>query len=90
MIKSLKDKKNKFCDCFSYFKVVLNTWNIFFGAKSLISTKCMEKYMERATMNLWPPGRKGSVGCEATLVVFFSADVRRTAIKTDGSVDGGE
>lgn len=50
----------------------------------------MEKYMERATVNLWPPGRNGSVGCEATLVAFFSADVRRTAIKTDGSVDGGE
>lgn len=41
-------------------------------------------------MNLWPPGRDGSVGREATLVVFFSADVRRRAIKTDGSVDGGE
>lgn len=45
--------------------------------------------MERATVNLWPPGRNGSVGCEATLVAFFSVDVR-TAIKTDGSVDGGE
>lgn len=33
LIKSLRDKKNKFCDCFSYFKVVLNTWNIFFWSE---------------------------------------------------------